>query len=194
MIATATPVNITSPIVTQICCSIPGCPDPARARGWCGRHYMRWHRYGHPQVMVVHEPRVLPTPAEVIAEMQAALAQVKQLRRGRGGDPVSESRYVRPPGQKCHRCGSNHRTWAAIARCYYQRAADIDGDGDWVVADVHLIGTDRRREVDLRLCQTERAALDWISDQGDCSGTHQSFKVAQLGEFLGLGPVQGGWR
>lgn len=27
-------------------CSIPGCEKPAKQRGWCFMHYMRWHRYG----------------------------------------------------------------------------------------------------------------------------------------------------
>ena len=29
-------------------CSIEGCEDPARGRGWCNRHLLRWQRHGHP--------------------------------------------------------------------------------------------------------------------------------------------------
>jgi len=29
-------------------CSIPECPDPHVARGWCWRHYARWRKYGNP--------------------------------------------------------------------------------------------------------------------------------------------------
>lgn len=29
-------------------CSIPECARPARARGWCKRHYKRWYRHGNP--------------------------------------------------------------------------------------------------------------------------------------------------
>jgi hypothetical protein len=104
---------------------------------------------------------------------------------------MSESRWVRPAGQKCYHCSSEHQTWAAIARCYYQRADSVEGDGDWVAADMHCLD---HRIVDLQLCLTEQAAREWIKDQGDCSGTHRLSKVVQIGEFLGLGPVKGGWR
>lgn len=29
-------------------CSIDGCEDIAKARGWCGKHYMRWYVHGDP--------------------------------------------------------------------------------------------------------------------------------------------------
>lgn len=29
-------------------CSIDGCDRRAKARGWCGAHYMHWHTYGDP--------------------------------------------------------------------------------------------------------------------------------------------------
>lgn len=29
-------------------CSIAGCPSQAQKRGWCGKHYLRWHRHGDP--------------------------------------------------------------------------------------------------------------------------------------------------
>lgn len=31
-------------------CSIDGCLDPIKARGWCRKHYLRWHRHGDPLV------------------------------------------------------------------------------------------------------------------------------------------------
>jgi hypothetical protein len=42
-------------------CSVRGCPLPATSRGWCGRHYWRWKRYGNPNHKVqeratVYEP------------------------------------------------------------------------------------------------------------------------------------------
>lgn len=30
-------------------CSVNNCNEPARARGWCNRHYLRWKNYGHPE-------------------------------------------------------------------------------------------------------------------------------------------------
>lgn len=29
-------------------CSIPDCPDAAKFRGWCGKHYQRWLKHGDP--------------------------------------------------------------------------------------------------------------------------------------------------
>lgn len=31
-------------------CSIDGCSNPARRRGWCGAHHQRWLRHGDPHV------------------------------------------------------------------------------------------------------------------------------------------------
>lgn len=33
-------------------CSIPDCDNPARARGWCTKHYQRWKHHGDPQAEV----------------------------------------------------------------------------------------------------------------------------------------------
>jgi len=41
-----------SPIsVTADGCAVPGCPHPVLARGWCARHYRRWHRHGGPLIV-----------------------------------------------------------------------------------------------------------------------------------------------
>ena len=35
-------------MATSRICSIPNCGKPAKHRGWCQRHYMRWWRHGDP--------------------------------------------------------------------------------------------------------------------------------------------------
>ena len=37
-------------------CSITGCEEPHRARGWCNLHYGRWWRTGDPLTEPQHEP------------------------------------------------------------------------------------------------------------------------------------------
>jgi len=31
-------------------CSIEGCSNPSRKKGWCNKHYMRWWNYGHTEL------------------------------------------------------------------------------------------------------------------------------------------------
>ena len=33
-------------------CSVDGCENPAHARGWCKKHYLRWHKHGDPLKLV----------------------------------------------------------------------------------------------------------------------------------------------
>ena len=35
--------------MTRPPCEVPGCGRPHRARGYCGAHYVRTMRHGHPQ-------------------------------------------------------------------------------------------------------------------------------------------------
>ena len=35
----------------QRVCVIEGCARPHKARGWCGTHYLRWHKHGDPLAM-----------------------------------------------------------------------------------------------------------------------------------------------
>lgn len=43
-------------------CSIPDCGKPSIARGWCSRHYTRWHRHGDP--LATTTARREPRPAD----------------------------------------------------------------------------------------------------------------------------------
>jgi hypothetical protein len=81
--AAPTRINITK---AERSCSIVGCAVKHSGRGWCGRHYMRWYRYGHPLAMVVREPRVLPEPAQVVAECQDAHSELVELVRAGAND------------------------------------------------------------------------------------------------------------
>jgi len=57
-------------------CLVEGCGRAARARGWCGKHYERWRRWGDPQG--TPPPKVIPTNEEILAEMQAALDRLRE--------------------------------------------------------------------------------------------------------------------
>ena len=35
-------------------CSIDGCDNPHRARGWCLKHYTRWRTHGDPHKVLHH--------------------------------------------------------------------------------------------------------------------------------------------
>lgn len=45
-------------------CSITGCNNEVRSRGWCATHYMRWKNHGDPNAIVV---RRYKTPEEAFA-------------------------------------------------------------------------------------------------------------------------------
>jgi hypothetical protein len=37
-------------------CSLDECSRPLLARGWCGAHYRRWHKYGDPLALAPRKP------------------------------------------------------------------------------------------------------------------------------------------
>lgn len=39
--------------MTARTCNIEGCDNPHQARGWCDKHYARWHRHGDPEHLEV---------------------------------------------------------------------------------------------------------------------------------------------
>lgn len=39
-------------------CSIPGCPEPLRVRGWCENHYNQWRKHGDPLIKLSQNPCV----------------------------------------------------------------------------------------------------------------------------------------
>lgn len=53
--------------MTQGTCSIEGCGRATLARGWCRRHYLRWHRTGDP---LGREGSGDPFPDNLLARME----------------------------------------------------------------------------------------------------------------------------
>lgn len=37
--------------MSQSICSVEGCENLTKARGWCGKHYMRWWTHGDPEAI-----------------------------------------------------------------------------------------------------------------------------------------------
>lgn len=38
-------------------CSVEGCDDPAKVKGWCRIHYTRWYRHGDPTTVLPKKGR-----------------------------------------------------------------------------------------------------------------------------------------
>lgn len=45
-------------------CSIEGCVRPAKGRGWCGTHWLRWRKYGDPNIVKTREKNTAPCKAD----------------------------------------------------------------------------------------------------------------------------------
>ena len=43
-------------------CKIPGCDKDVRARGWCKKHWTRWHRHGNPLAVATNKQKVTVEP------------------------------------------------------------------------------------------------------------------------------------
>ena len=80
-------------------CTIPGCRRQRRARGWCDMHYVRWRKYGSPDIVhhpgyAPREPRVCQVPGcdhPVIAH-QRCVRHDRQMRRHGRLTPEREHR------------------------------------------------------------------------------------------------------
>lgn len=77
-------------------CSIEGCVQPAKSRGWCGMHYNRWHKHGDP----LRERRPQPPCSIDDCDRPAftrGWCELHYSRWWRKGDPLA----VRPRGVLC---------------------------------------------------------------------------------------------
>lgn len=85
-------------------CSIEGCERPAKTRGWCQKHYVRWLAHGDPMIVLPPgKPRrrctVCGEPARSHGFCGVHLGKWR-----RHGDPL----WTRPSGRTdrmCERCG-----------------------------------------------------------------------------------------
>ena len=134
-------------------CSIPECPKPAWARGWCRMHYSRWHLHGSPHFVLVKQ-----TPAGVPEKFLASLlsytgdkckfwpyaknnrgyAQISRDAMGRGKRYLV-SRIIcesvngpapTPTHQAAHSCGNGHL--ACVTPKHLRWATPVENAADMV--------------------------------------------------------------
>jgi len=77
-------------------CAISDCESPARTRGWCKSHYMRWYRYGDFRVKRSPWSRWNPNPNP---SYEAAHRRIKRA-KGLASD------------WPCIDCGGRARDWS----------------------------------------------------------------------------------
>lgn len=86
-------------------CSVAGCDELPRTRGWCQRHYLKWLRYGDPTVVKRHRDGVWPTCSRpdctnTTRKGARGLCKLHYERLRQGGDvgPVGRKIAVRGAG------------------------------------------------------------------------------------------------
>lgn len=69
-------------------CSVDDCPSAAKKRGWCGKHYLRWYKYGDPTTLL---PRFDDCQIDGCDKKprssRAGLCEMHYMRNHRHGDP-----------------------------------------------------------------------------------------------------------
>lgn len=85
-------------------CSVEDCTRPLMARGWCGAHYRRWHRYGDPEA-------VAPRPARIVGERKVCLSCEREMDKGefpQGWSPCRDCRKTLnySAGKVCEGCAA----------------------------------------------------------------------------------------
>lgn len=107
-------------------CSIDDCVGPVIARGWCGKHYMRWRTHGDPLVTKRPPRKVYPPCAVASCERDAApglrgWCKAHYSRARRYGDPEYVKPYEPGPWRKSKqgymiRCDREHPNTSATGR------------------------------------------------------------------------------
>lgn len=97
-------------------CVVDDCDLPARARGWCNPHYMRWYQHGDPLAggpvrqrrrAVAAQPCAIPG-CDRRRSQADGLCKMHGSRRRRHGDPTVVRRGGRP-SQTCSAAGCSER-------------------------------------------------------------------------------------
>lgn len=135
------------------CCSVDGCERSVKARGWCGKHYQRWVRYGDPTApdrrLISREGCTVPGCPE--AHEARGWCRMHYRRWQQHGDPEAPDRRIK--NRKCsvegcekkHRargyCGPHYARWSIhgdpltnLAARRTPTACSVDGCNDLTLA------------------------------------------------------------
>lgn len=82
-------------------CSIEDCGGTVRARGWCAKHYQRWHKHGSPDVVLRNADVAAECSIDGCTKTPASRGYCdKHYWRGlRNGMPASPQRHARVRGR-----------------------------------------------------------------------------------------------
>jgi hypothetical protein len=76
-------------------CSIDGCESPAKTRGWCNKHYLRWQAHGDPEYVKPPKARCAECDHPVVARGLCG-THYARWRRTEGTAPCSIDGCARP--------------------------------------------------------------------------------------------------
>ena len=102
-------------------CMVPGCENPSKTKGYCGKHYRRFHLYGD----VNHVEKVYEHPSECTVSgcdnpyQTNGLCNMHYLRFKKYGDPL----YIEQTHERHGlRNTPEYEIWAGMkARCYNEK-------------------------------------------------------------------------
>lgn len=157
-------------------CDVGGCSRPARARGWCVRHYQRWRRWGDP---TASGPRFSPKACNVEGcerrHHARGLCQMHWRRRRDHGTP-QEDRPLRSTVNAAKWCTGCDRLLpqSAFARSA-SRSDGLNGHCRGCLAAWRRANRAKRRASDVK----RRAALH--AAEGSCSPEQLAARWAYYG-------------